>query len=117
MRTYTSYNLPTSIAQNNLASGNGITAIANTSGGNTDMYTSTNLTSWIVTTGAFANQTVIGQGGSLFFASAALGVLEISSTTYSYNSATQFQVPTDAQLGITTETLNNFKRSLYIKAL
>lgn len=45
------------------------------------------------------------------------GGIQYSPSTYTYNSSTQFQVPTDAQAAITTQSTINFQRSLYIKAL
>ena len=56
---------------------------------------------------AYGNSYYVSAGDNIYY----------SSGTYSYNSTTSFQVPTDAQLGITLEYPNNFKRSLYIRAL
>lgn len=72
-----------------------------------DQITSNLPTSSVQAIAADANQ-FVGVGVS--------GLVFRSENTYPYNPATQFQLPTDAQLGITTEFTSNFRRSLYIKA-
>lgn len=55
--------------------------------------------------------------GTQYVAAGSNGETVTSSATYSYNSVTNFQLPTDNNNIITDEVGNNFKRKLYIKAL
>ena len=55
--------------------------------------------------------------GTFVYVGGTNGVLATSTVSFPYNPSNQFQVPTDAQLGITVESVSNFKRTLYIRAL
>ena len=58
-------------------------------------------------------------GATVFVDAGVNGVLETSNTTYPYNPATQFQIPTDAAINgqLTVEFTGNYRRGLYIRAL
>lgn len=94
--------------------GNGTYMVVGNSG---SVYTSTDGTSWNATpSGTATNLQGVSYGASCFVA-VGIGIWR-SSDTYSYNTGTQFQLPTDAAVNgeLTTEYTSNFKRSLYIKA-
>lgn len=65
------------------------------------------------TSSIFASST----GAGVFVEAGAGGAVQTSLNDYPYNRSTQFQLPTDNALLITTEAATNFFRSLYIKAL
>lgn len=80
-----------------------------------------NGTTWgLNTTATSTTIDAITTGNGLFVIGGGVGApgnIQTSPNTFSYNSSTQFQLPTDANLGITIESLQNFPRSLYIRAL
>lgn len=97
-----------------------------TGSGSNVIGTSTDSITWNTTAGTITNSSSLGaltNNGSIFVSG--MGNvpfqtnIQTSATTYSYNTATQFQVPTNAAVNgdLTTEFTSNFKRSLYIKAL
>lgn len=120
LNTWTNYTGPNAIIGN---LSYGTVWIANQSTG-MGLYTSTNLQTWNqvstpqqpsptfagLTYGLYDNGTYVFGGYNNL-----LNLIVTSKNTYSYNSATQFQLPNDAQIGITTEYPNNFQRKLYIK--
>lgn len=82
----------------------------------TNKFTSTNGVSWKTFSANYTSSTLFGVG-QYFMSANASGDIEISTISYNYNSANQFAVPTDAQLGITLESTTQFPRGLYIRAL
>lgn len=64
-------------------------------------------TTTVIAFAASTSTIILGGGG---------GALAYSQNVYPYDETTQFQLPTDAQIGITVESLSNFRRSLYIRA-
>lgn len=120
LNTWTNYTGPNAIIGN---LSYGTVWIANPTFG-PSVYTSTNLQTWNqaaipqqpnptfggLTVGLYNNGTYVFGGFNNNF-----NLIVTSKNTYSYNSATQFQLPNDAQIGITTEYPNNFQRKLYIK--
>lgn len=96
-------------------------AVGVATGGFPALYTSTNATTWTVnnnistTTFAAALIDVIAANNQ-FVAVGQYGLVFTSPTAYTYSTTTQFQLPTDAGLGITVEPVSVFSRSLYIKA-
>lgn len=81
-----------------------------------NILSSTDATSWTVrqTTTSTVNSIVSGPAN---FLAVGFRAMYYSSNQYPYNQATQFKLPTDANLGIVTELQSNFARGLYIKAL
>jgi hypothetical protein len=59
----------------------------------------------------------LGYGNSRFMAVGNAGGISTAPDDYSYNTSTQFQLPTDLQEGIVQEQPYNFVKSLYIRAL
>ena len=86
-------------------------------GGGGTIYTSTDANTWVSRTSNTSSsiQSMVSAGG--FFAGTGVGGIVLNSyNAYPYDTSTQFQLPTDAGLGITLEPTSNFNRSLYIKA-
>lgn len=81
------------------------------------IYTSTNALNWTQTSSSTTNAIQALAAGQDFIAGGAAGTIVAASATYSYNTSTQFQVPTDAGAAITYESTANYQRSLYIRAL
>ncbi len=80
-------------------------------------YTSSDLATWSFQTPPSASSNYVIHGNNNFVSVGNSGVIQTSADDYPYNPATQFMLPTDAQIGITMESTDNFKRNLYIKAL
>jgi hypothetical protein len=102
-----------------------LTAATYTSGiyvlaGSNTILSSNDGTNWTsqasALTGAVTLQSAAANG-NVFLLLSNLGIGETSPKTYTYNTETQFQVPTDNNTAITVELTTNFKRGLYIKAI
>lgn len=100
---------------------NGITNIGNiyVSAGAGTIFASSDGINWYQqpTPSGINTMTGIIVTPSQFLVSAATGKIAVSSTTYSYNPATQFQLPTENNVSIVTESKYSFPRSLFIRAL
>lgn len=123
-RVFSSNNLSTWTARNSTTTtqtisaayfGNNLYVIGGQAG---FIKTSTDAIQWDTVTNNLTTQstTAIASTANEFALVGNSGFVGYSQNTYPYNQATQFQLPTDAQIGITLEFPSNFRRALYIKA-
>lgn len=81
------------------------------------IYTSTDALTWVTrSTNTTSSIHALVSGGGLFVGVGTGSTIITSYNAYPYDTSTQFQIPNDAGASITTETVPNFARSLYIKA-
>lgn len=107
------------IYANNIYTGVGSNATTTVGSGNIsgNMISSTDGISWYNINNGSINSLSCLVYGDKYVACGGNGETLTSSGTYSYNSATSFQLPNDSQSYITNENSNNFIRNLYIRAL
>lgn len=123
-RIYTSANLTTWTVRNSTTTTQNISSVyfgnnLFVAGGSAGyIKTSTDAIQWDTVTNNLTTQSTIAISSTAneFALIGNNGFVGYSQNTYPYNQATQFQLPKDAQVGITLEFPSNFRRSLYIKA-